>query len=195
MSHSEWLEIGLFAILSILALILLSQFRRRVQRGSPPGRKALLSVKKGGWRAIPEIQLLALGLPLELLWETAQFPLYTIWHQGRWGEILYGLVHCTLGDLLILLVAYWIIALLNRDRGWPLHTGLQNGVLFTALGAVYTVYSEIMNVHIKGNWDYTELMPIVPYLGIGGTPFLQWLLIPPVLLWFMRLTAPCSAEY
>jgi hypothetical protein len=34
-------------------------------------------------------------------------------------------------------------------------------------------------------------MPVVPLPGIGGTPFLQWLLIPPVLLRLMRLVA-CS---
>ena len=45
-----------------------------------------------------------------------------------------------------------------------------------------------MNVRIKGTWGYTELMPIVPGVEIGGTPFMQWLLIPPILLWLMRLT-------
>ena len=43
------------------------------------------------------------------------------------------------------------------------------------------------NVNIKGNWDYTELMPIIPVIGIGGMLFIQWVLIPPVLLWLMRM--------
>lgn len=51
----------------------------------------------------------------------------------------------------------------------------------------YTTFSEITNVRVKGTWGYTELMPIVPIVEIGGTPFLQWLLIPPILLALMRL--------
>jgi len=130
-----------------------------------------------------------LALPLELLWELAQFPLYDAWHQNDWGYILYGLAHCTLGDLLILLVLYEVIALLNRNRCWYATNGVTaRGSLFTLLGASYTVYSEIMNVRIKGTWGYTEQMPLLPIVDIGGMPFLQWLLIPPLLLWLMRMT-------
>ena len=64
---------------------------------------------------------------------------------------------------------------------------LLNGVPFTLTGVGYTIYSEIANVRIKGTCGYTDLMPIVPIVEIGGTPFLQWLLIPPVLLALMCL--------
>ena len=187
MGHIEWLELGLFALFSVLIIALLTQCRQRrlVEPAvilKPTSRKT-----NWHWRSIPEIQLLVLALPLELLWEVAQFPLYTVWHEGDWNYILYGLAHCTLGDLVILLIAYWIVAMLNRDRHWYLNNILPNGALFLVLGAVYTIYSEITNVRIKGTWDYTELMPIVPVVEIGAMPFLQWILIPPVLLWLMRL--------
>ena len=151
--------------------------------------KPRLLMQRWNWRSVPEIRLLVLALPLELLWEIAQFPLYTVWHEGTWTYILYGLAHCTLGDLIILLVAYWIVALLNRDRDWYLATVLPNGFLFMMLGAVYTVYSEINNVRIKGTWGYTDLMPVVPVVDIGAMPLLQWILIPPVVLWLMRMLA------
>jgi len=131
-----------------------------------------------------------LGLPLSLLWEIAQFPLYTVWHQNDWGYILYGLAHCTLGDLLILLSIYELVALLNRNRYWVERNVLFNGIIFTLGGVGYTIYSEITNVRIKGTWGYTDLMPIVPIVEIGGMPFLQWLLIPPILLGLMRLLRP-----
>lgn len=134
------------------------------------------------------MRLALLGLPLSLLWEVAQFPLYTVWHQNDWGYILYGLAHCTLGDLLILLVTYELVALLNRNRHWIDDRILFNGLLFTLAGLGYIIFSEITNVRVKGTWGYTELMPIVPIVNIGGMLFLQWLLIPPILLWLMRLT-------
>lgn len=138
---------------------------------------------------IPEAALVVLALPLQLLWEIAQFPLYTVWHEGDWGYILYGLVHCTLGDLMIILSVFWIVALLNRSRHWIYSPSLYNIVLFTIIGLGYTIYSEIVNTRIKGTWGYTELMPIVPVIEIGGMPFLQWLLIPPILIWLIKLVS------
>jgi hypothetical protein len=128
-----------------------------------------------------------LALPLQLLWEIAQFPLYTVWHEGDWGYILYGLIHCTLGDLLILLCVFWLLSLLNQSRHWIFSPSLSDVVLFTAFGLCYTIYSEIVNTRINNTWGYADLMPMVPFIEIGGMPFLQWLLIPPVLIWLMRL--------
>ena len=146
------------------------------------------------WRHIPEVRLLVLGLPLQVLWETAQLPLYTIWYQNGWGYILYSVVHCTLGDLLILLISYELVALLNRNRYW-IDKGVQwNGLVFTVFGAGYTIYSEITNVYIEKSWAYTDTMPIVPILGIGLAPLLQWLIIPPLLLWLTRLTGQQSRK-
>lgn len=192
MGHIEWLELGFFVIFSVVIFVLLTQIRQR--NDHVVAKKPTLFKRREGWRHAPEIQLLTLALPLELLWEVAQFPLYTVWHEGDWPYILYGLAHCTLGDLLILLVIFWVVSLLNRDRRWHLNAVVANGFLFTVLGAVYTVYSEIMNVRIKGTWDYTELMPVIPVVDIGAMPFLQWVLIPPVLLWLMRLLALSSAS-
>jgi hypothetical protein len=177
MGHLAWAELGLFVLLSLLvALAALLALRR--PRPAP-----------GSWLDLPEMRLITLALPLHLLWEVAQFPLYTIWHQNDWSYILYGLAHCTLGDLLIVLLLYELVALLRQDRRWYLRSVVGSGALFTAGGVAYTVFSEIFNVRIKGTWGYTELMPMVAVANIGGTPFLQWLLIPPILLWLMRLLA------
>lgn len=186
MGYLEWLELVLFGIAILIAVVLLAKCRRQgsVEVTAPsaitvPARPRLLST--------PELQIVVLGLPLELLWEVAQFPLYRVWHEGDWSYILYGLAHCTLGDLFILLAVFWIVALLNRNRRWYRDSILLNGSLFTIFGVGYTIYSEIENVRVKGTWEYTELMPVVPLIEIGGMPFLQWVLIPPVLLWLMRL--------
>jgi hypothetical protein len=190
MGYTEWLELAIFAVLVIIAITLLSQnwIRRPKQSinvtAYPP---ASLQSKR---IFVPEIQLLMFGLPLQLLWEIAQFPLYTVWHEGDWGYILYGLAHCTLGDLLIMLSCYWIVALLSRNRYWYLTNILVNGFLYTLLGLGYTIYSEMLNVNIKGTWDYTELMPVIPVIEIGGMPFMQWVLIPPLTLWLIRMYEP-----
>lgn len=188
--HISWLEIveiSLFTLLVTLVLILLVRCFM-VRRPVILTTAEMNTSNKGGWQSQPEIQLLMLALPLHLLWEVAQFPLYTVWHEGDWSYILYGLVHCTLGDLLIMLSVFWLLAMSNRTRDWVYRSPvILNVFLFTALGLSYTIYSEILNTRITQTWGYTELMPIVPFIEVGGMPFMQWVLIPPVLIWLMRL--------
>jgi len=46
------------------------------------------------------------------------------------------------------------------------------------LGAGYTILSEWLNVEIRRTWSYTAAMPVLPFLGTGLTPLLQWLVVP-----------------
>lgn len=188
LAHFHWfelLEIGFFVLLGLFILLQLTCLC--ISPGAEKKSRSVLAFEHlRNWQQFPEIQLLMLAVPLELLWEIAQFPLYTVWHEGDWGYILYGLVHCTLGDLLILLSAFWMVSLLNYSRRWIFSASFFDVVLFTTFGLGYTIYSEIVNTR-NGTWGYTELMPIVPVIEIGGMPFLQWLLIPPILIWLMRI--------
>jgi len=184
MGGLEWAETAIFWLLAFAVLAGLALVLRPARAGVAP---PLIVPSRPRWRYFPETKLLALGLPLELLWEIAQFPLYDVWHQNDWSYILYGLAHCTLGDLLILLIAFWIVAAMLSNRRWFLAAPWAGGAAFTVLGAGYTIFSEIHNVRVKGTWGYTELMPIIPYFEVGAMPFLQWVLIPPVLVWLIGL--------
>ena len=191
--HFSWLElleVGLFALLVLFFLIFLVRFLILAPTINERPKENIALGKMQSWKETPEFLLLTLSLPLQLLWEIAQFPLYTVWHEGDWSSILYGLVHCTLGDLLIMLSAFWLVSILNRSRHWIFSPSMPNIVLFTISGLAYTIFSEILNTRLKGTWGYTELMPIVPVIEIGGMPFLQWLLIPPVLIWLMQIVRP-----
>ena len=138
------------------------------------------------WSRLPETRLIAPGFPLHFAWETAQLPLYTLWRESEWSYILYSLLHCTLGDMLILLACYEAVALLSRNRHWLGGTLLWKGPVFTILGVSYTVYSEINNVYLEKTWAYTEMMPLVPVMGVGLAPLLQWVILPPLMLWLLR---------
>lgn len=189
-SHFHWaelLEVIGFLLLSLVVFILIARLSVFDRITISPQNSSTFTRWNRNWINIPEAALVVFALPLHLLWEIAQFPLYTVWHEGDWGYILYGLVHCTLGDLMIILSAFWIVSLLNRSRHWIYSPSLNNIALFTILGLCYTIYSEIMNTRVKGTWGYTELMPVIPAIDIGGMPFLQWLLIPPILILLIKL--------
>jgi hypothetical protein len=117
---------------------------------------------------------------LNALWEALQMPLYTLWRQGNWYEIIFALVHCTIGDLLIgITVAAGSAAVLFLLTRSPpkLASGAFLG-LFLVLGIGYTVFSEWLNVEVRATWTYTAQMPLMPPLGTGLTPLLQWLIVP-----------------
>lgn len=48
------------------------------------------------------------------------------------------------------------------------------------IGIGYTVYSEWVNTAVRKTWEYSKLMPIIPFLGTGLSPLMQWLIVPTV---------------
>jgi hypothetical protein len=96
-------------------------------------------------------------------------------------EIAFALFHCTGGDVLITTATFAAAAALARHFRWP-PFGWR--MVFTAivLGGGYTIFSEWLNVEISRTWSYTAAMPVVPFLGTGLTPLLQWLIVPGLAL-------------
>ncbi len=121
-----------------------------------------------------------------LVWEVAQLPLYTLWRQGTWGEIAFALAHCTAGDVAIALAALVSALMLGGAGEWPRAGFARSLGAATALGIGYTVYSEWLNTSLRLAWTYSELMPVVPVLGTGLAPLLQWVLLPPLCLLLAR---------
>ena len=120
----------------------------------------------------------ALGL-LNLVWEAAQLPLYTIWRDGTWDEIIFAVAHCTAGDVLIGVFSAGGAFFLAGMR-WPqdARSRLIFITCFIALGLTYTVYSEWLNVAVRKSWAYSTLMPVIPPLDTGLSPVLQWIILP-----------------
>ena len=59
-----------------------------------------------------------------------------------------------------------------------------------ALGLSYTIFSEWLNTGVRANWTYSGLMPVVPPLGIGLAPLLQWIVVPTLAMWLSLGRAP-----
>ena len=122
-----------------------------------------------------------------LAWETLQLPLYTIWFDGTMAQIAFAIAHCTVGDIMIG-VATLAPAILAFGRGWPGNSTAFRNVALTAvaLGVSYTVFSEWLNVNVRGSWNYSSWMPRLPPLGTGLSPVLQWIVIPTLAFWWAR---------
>ncbi len=113
-----------------------------------------------------------------LLWETVQMPLYTLWLTGTSGEIAYAIVHCTLGDVLIAAASLGFALLLAGRGRWPRRAYGRVALVTILLALGYTVFSEWLNTEVRDSWAYRDLMPRLPVLGTGLTPVLQWIAVP-----------------
>lgn len=134
---------------------------------------------------IPELSICIWSFFLNFFWEVVQTYFYTM-KEAPFNTMLYGWLHCTLGDVILTLVSYWLISAVNRDRRWVLHLNRLNFIGFVMFGILATVISERVNVHILQSWSYNELMPIIPLVNVGLMPFLQWVVIPLAVILLAR---------
>jgi len=126
----------------------------------------------------------AFAFVLNLAWEIAQVPLYTLFSAGTPKEIAFALAHCTAGDVLIAISSFVVGLVATGRADWPMSRPLLGGAVATLAGLAYTAFSEWQNVYQTGSWSYAPAMPLL--FGIGVAPLLQWLVIPPLGIAFLR---------
>jgi len=124
--------------------------------------------------------------PAHLLWEFLHLPFYTLWDTGSATEILFVVIHCTGGDLLIAAGALTLAVIVFGKHQWPEQHFLRVAIAAIAFGLIYTVFSEWLNVDIRKTWAYKESMPRLPVFGTGLTPVLQWLMVPTLGFWIVH---------
>jgi len=138
------------------------------------------------WIAALRAYLLATAF-LDLLWEAAHLPLYTIWTDGTIRDNAVAVLHCTMGDVLIALAALTAALVVAGHPGWPIRRWTPVAALTLAIGVAYTVYSEHLNVDVRRSWTYSDLMPRLALLGTGLSPIVQWIVVPAgALVWARR---------
>lgn len=122
-----------------------------------------------------------------LIWEIVQLPLYTLWAEPRWQTIVFAILHCTAGDIIIgglfLLIALTINGA-DKRSSWPY---ARICVWIIILTVSYTVFSERINL-ARGGWAYSANMPILPLIEVGLAPMAQWIIVPIVTWWWAQKT-------
>ncbi|TMH31002.1 MAG: hypothetical protein E6H63_04385 [Betaproteobacteria bacterium] len=127
-------------------------------------------------------------LGLNVAWEIAQLPLYTIWREASPGYIAFAVAHCTAGDMLIGAAALALALVATRAAALEQWQWAKIAAIATLTGVVYTVFSEWTNTSVRGGWQYSELMPKLELAGvvIGLSPLAQWLVLPPLALYLAQ---------
>jgi hypothetical protein len=130
----------------------------------------------------------ALAFALNLAWEIAQVRLYSLWAAADHLSVAWSLLHCTLGDVLIALAIYLLAGAVLWRPDWPASQPWAGSAIAVAGALAYTAWSEWYNVYRAGRWAYTASMPLI--FGIGLSPLLQWLILPPILVLAYRRLGP-----
>jgi hypothetical protein len=134
----------------------------------------------------PECNVLLFSFLLNLAWEYWQVPLFRGMADRPHWEGIVACTRATFGDAGISLAAFWIVVLSARTRIWVLKPRRSDILVFVAIGVAATIVLEYFTTGSRERWAYNDAMPRVPMLGTGLVPILQWLILPPVVLWFVR---------
>jgi hypothetical protein len=122
--------------------------------------------------------VIVVSFMLNLAWELIQLPLYR--------NAVYNFEHiafCTLAaiaDVLMTLIFYLLLAVILKDVFWIQLTKLHLVAIVVLIGGVGAVLSEIRHLSL-GSWAYDDSMPLIPYVNVGISPVLQFMLLPLII--------------
>ena len=142
--------------------------------------KLRIVVRAGLWSAIAFV--------LNLAWEITHVRLYTIGSEADGLRIAWAVFHCSLGDVMIALAMFALAGMVLRRADWPASRPWAGGAIVVIGAMAYTVWSEWHNVYRTGSWGYAAGMPLI--FGIGLSPLLQWLILPPAMVVAYRKLGP-----
>ena len=137
---------------------------------------------------MPEFNVAVFALLLNFPWEVLQAPLFAGMADTPFVEVIAGCSQASLGDVVIMLLAYWSVAIAARSRRWVLTPSGRQMSLFIAIGVSITAVIEWLATSGRWlqSWTYSPSMPVVPGFGIGLAPLAQWVVVPLLVLWFVR---------
>lgn len=140
------------------------------------------------WRVInaPETNVAVFAFLLNVPWEFLQMPFFASDPSSPKWEHLQSCTVASLGDAVIAIVSFWSVAAASRTRRWILQPTLRTVALFAAIGVGITVVLEWLATGVLARWAYADDMPVIPGLETGLLPVLQWVALPPLVVWFVR---------
>lgn len=143
------------------------------------------------WRALtaaPEFNLAVFALLLNFPWEVLQAPLFEGMAAAPHSAVVGACLQASLGDAVIMLLAHAGTVVVTRRRRWVLGAAPHEVAGFVAVGVGITAVIEWLATqgYWAQTWAYSTAMPVIPGIEIGLSPLLQWVIVPPLVLWFVR---------
>lgn len=141
----------------------------------------------------PELPVAMFSFLLHFVWEFLQVPTYAGMAEMPHWQGVKLCTSATIGDVGFALTAFWTACLVARTRHWISEQVVLPVLVFLGTGIALTVGFEFYYTQVTLRWTYSDLMPLVPPFGTGLSPLLQWIVIPPLVLWLSRRYLASSA--
>lgn len=116
---------------------------------------------------------------IHFFWEMWQMPLFMFSQSTDLPAMNWMCTQASLGDGVIAVISYYFVFYINKKH-WLSTASFVDVFLFILPGMALTIVLEHINTGFYSRWEYDPLMPIVPIIGIGLFPLLQWIVIPPM---------------
>lgn len=151
------------------------------------------SSRRARWLNLPELNVVVFAFLLNFVWEFWQIPFYQDLSTASHWQATQVCSLAAVGDAAIMLLSFWVVSAVARRRSWVLGPSAMQVVIFTMTGTVVTVIVEWVATEQLRMWAYAEQIPTLPLLGTGLLPLLQWLILSPLVLWFVQRQLASSA--
>jgi soluble P-type ATPase len=135
---------------------------------------------------LPELNVVLFALLLNYPWEFLQVPFFEEMAALDHWEAIVICSRAAAGDSLIALLALWVVSGSWRDRYWIRDPGRAQVAVFVAVGVLITIALEWHATEVADRWRYADHMPVVPLIGTGLLPLVQWILLPLLMVWLVR---------
>ena len=133
----------------------------------------------------PELNVALFAFLLHLPWEFWQVPFFEGVAAAPYWPAVKVCTRAAAGDALIALLAFLVAAAAARSRSWILRPTWRSVCVYLATGLLVTAVIERLST-MWGRWTYGDAMPVVPVIDVGLLPLLQWTVLPPLIVWFVR---------
>ena len=144
-----------------------------------------LNQETQGLTYLPEFNIVIFALLLNFPWEFLQVPFFEGMATAEHWQGVKSCTQATIGDAVIMLVAFWCVAAF-AGRYWLLRPKFAHIGSLVAVGEGITIVIEklaVSGVWVQ-SWSYSERMFTAFCIGI--TPVLQWIVLPPLTIWFCK---------
>ena len=132
----------------------------------------------------PWAALAGFAFLLHFVWEILQVPAYAEMPSAPHWDAIRTCTVATLGDVVLMLVSYAVVAAAARETGWLRRLTVPRVAGLLVAGLVISVVLELVNTRVLDRWQYAPGVPALA--GMGINVWLQWLLLPPLTLWLSR---------
>ena len=98
------------------------------------------------------------------------------------------------GDATTALAASWAVALAVCCHRWVVVPTPSRVLGFTVCDLAITIAIERLALGElwMQDWSCSPVMQVGPGLGVGLSPLVQWLVMPPLLIWLLRFMSSIS---